>query len=218
MTKLKKALISLGSTFIFIGLLSGWVTYIFYIENEAAPASLPNFYVTTDNILWDRGYVTAKGTWVMELPDKMANPFRTSEIICVYRDKMCRESTAEISNFYSKVLNLNSDLHTILKWDTDQIAYANDSSICNVYYYYINRVTKQVTGVRKPKKDAPKDICDDSDKREIKLNLQNGFDIYWDARQKSMSSFARMTPLVILLLGYLYSLWYIWRRLGKDKP
>ena len=107
MTKLKKALISLGSTFIFIGLLSGWVTYIFYIENEAAPASLPNFYVTTDNILWDRGYVTAKGTWVMELPDKMANPFRTSEIICVYRDKMCRESTAEISNFYSNSFTLS---------------------------------------------------------------------------------------------------------------
>jgi hypothetical protein len=216
MTKLKRALLSLGSTLILAGFLSGWVTYILYVENKAAPVSLPSFYVTTDSNLWDRGYVTANGTWVMEAPDKMANPVRTSKIVCVLRDRVCRESTAEITNYYSKLLNLELDLHDILKWESDQIAYTNDSSICNIYYYYINRVTKQVTGVRKPKKDAPRDLCGDSDKREIKLNLQNGFDIYWDARQKSMPSFVRMTPLVIFLLGYLYSLWYIWRRLGKN--
>jgi hypothetical protein len=217
MTKLKKVLLSLGLTLILTGLVSGWVTYILYIENEAAPVSLPGFYVTTDNFLWDRGYVTANGTWVMEAPDMMANPIRTSKIVCILRDRVCRESTAEITNYYSKVLNLEIDLHDILKWESDQIAYTNDSSICNIYYYYINRVTKQVTGVRKPKKDAPKDVCGDSDKREIKLNLVNGFDIYRDARQKSMSSFARLAPLVIFLMSYLYFLWYIWRRLGRNR-
>lgn len=216
MTKLKKALLSLGSTAILVGLLSGWVTYILYVENEAAPVSLPRFYVTTDNYLWDRGYVTASGTWVMEAPDKMANPMRTSKIVCILRDRVCRESTAEITNYYSKLLNLEFDVHDILKWDADQIAYTNDSSICNVYYYYINRVTKQVTGVRKPKNNAPKDTCDHSDKHEIKLNLANGFDIYWDARQKSMSPFLRLAPLAIFLLSYIYLLWYIWRRLGKN--
>lgn len=204
-------------TFIFIGLAFGWTTYILYVENEAAPVSLPSFYVTTDNFLWDRGYVTARGTWVMDAPDKMANPIRTSKIVCVLRDRVCRESIAEITNYFSRSLNLEMDLHDILRWDPDQIAYQNDSSVCNIYYYYINRVTKQVTGVRKPKKDSPKDVCSESDKREIKLNLVNGFDIYWDARQKSMSSFARLTPLILSLLGYIYLLWYIWGRLGKKQ-
>lgn len=216
MTKLKKVLLSIGSTLILAGVLSGWVTYILYVENEVAPVSLPGFYVTTDNFLWERGYVTAKGTWVMELPDKMANPMRTSNIVCIQRDRICRESTAEITSYYAKALNLEQDIHEISRWDSEQISYINDSSICNVYYYYINRVTKQVTGIRKQKKDAPKDGCADLDKHDIKLNLVNGFDVYWAARQNAMSSLARVAPIVFFLLGYLYLLWYIWRRLGKN--
>lgn len=217
MSILKRITISFIASCLVFALMAGWFLYILHVEDAVAPASLPRFYITTDRNLWDRGYVSASGTWVMESPDEMANPIRTSKITCVYRDKVCRESTAEITNLFSRQLSLNTDIHQIIKWDSDQIVYENDESICNVYYYFLNRVTKQVTGIRKPKKDAPKDTCGKYEERDIKLNLVNGFDVYWKIKQEAMSPFKRVTPLALLLLVGLYSQWFIWRRLGKSK-
>lgn len=212
---LKKLLFSFIVSLISLALVAGWVSWVLHVEDEAAPASLPSFYITSERSAWDRGYVTASGTWVMELPDVMANPIRTSKIVCIYADKICREATAEFTHLFSKQLNIHVDIHDVVKWDSDQIVYVNDEAICNVYFYYLNRVTKQVTGVRKSKKDAPKDICDKYTDNEIRLKLADGFDVYWAAKQGAMSPFARMTPIALLLLAFLFSIWFIWKRLGK---
>jgi hypothetical protein len=90
MTKSSKILFSFFITGIAFSMLSAWVLYIFHLESQVAPASLPSFSLTTDDVLWNGGYVSAKGTWTMEAPDEMGYPIRTSEIICTYRDKLCR--------------------------------------------------------------------------------------------------------------------------------
>src|SRR6187399_3140987 len=47
--------------------------------------------------LWDRGYVSAVGTWVFEGDTKQAFPHQTTDIKCYRETKECKSAQAEIA-------------------------------------------------------------------------------------------------------------------------
>jgi hypothetical protein len=153
--------------------------------------------------LWNQGYVVLEGTWVMD-GDKHAYPLNKSKIVCRSETKECTDSQASIqTGFGSPQLNVNEDVHSITRWDSDTLTYKGGSALCVDYVYTVSRSTKQVTGIRtiKPGSDS---TCNDFSK-EIRLRLTNGFDVYQQLQKE-----ARPEALNIMIFVLTF-LWGIFR-------
>jgi len=187
--------------------------YNLYIKS-VAPVSMPFFSLTTDDQMWNKfGYVTADGTWVMEKPDVMYSPFMANKIICVKREGVCRDAEASVdAHGGTSYLRVNLDEFPIIKWDDSQIIYTNNSPECVTYIYSINRETKQVTGIRKPRPNANLESCKDIEKNEIKLKLVSGFDVWQEQISEHTNVFLNVFILILIGLSYLAGMYLAWRR------
>ena len=109
----------------------------FSIVNSLTPIKLPvgpHVYVDA----WDRGFVSATGTWTME-NDRPAFPVQTSNIRCYRDDKSCTAAQAEIA--FGDTLHLETYNYDITKWDNTTILFRTDAA-CVEYIYTIDRANK----------------------------------------------------------------------------
>lgn len=205
----------LGYTVLTFVALFYFLRYQEYKAQSIVPVNLPSFQLLADDNFWHKwGYVTAKGTWIFESGDK-ANPLSTSEIGCIKSEKVCRDATAIVSNFGfsgSPFLNVDKTTFNILKWDDTQIIYTDTQPTCVYYLYTINRITKEVSGVRKTKTNADPNACESVEKKDFHLRLVSGSKVYQAELEKVTSMPLIWSILIGSLIFWLGGLYLIWKR------
>jgi len=212
---LKKSLYSIGLTALLLVILYIFITFQIHKVRDAVPVSLPSKSLNADDIFWNKfGYVTAKGTWTMASPDTMGNPLRTSEIVCQKKEAVCREGYASLFQFNSGTpfLNVSVENYPIIKWDDSQIIYTDNLPSCTYYLYTINRITKEVSGVRRPKSKVDENLCKDVEKKEMQLRLVDGYDVVKAETDKVESFNFDRVILIACGLMWLMGLVIIWRK------
>lgn len=214
----KKILFSIGLTVAVFVFLVSLIMLQAHRIRDAVPVSLPMFTLNTDDLLWNKlGYVSAKGTWTFVAPDVMGGPFRTSEIICDKRQGECRESIASLFylSYGTPFLTTNLENYQILKWDNSQIIYTESKAECVYYVYTINRITKEVSGVRRPKPNADQKICENIEKKEMQLRLVDGLEVIRSETAKVDSTASIWITFGSTGLAWLIGLYFIWRKPKK---
>jgi hypothetical protein len=124
--------------------------------------------------LWDRGYVSAVGTWVFEDDTKQAFPRQTTDIKCYRETKECQSAQADIA---FDILTVQTETFPITSWDSQSIVYVSNDPMCVTYTYTISRSTNRVTGRRQPKpsSSSTESACEPFEKRTFNLSLRDGF-------------------------------------------
>lgn len=113
---------------------------------ESAPVVLPPLHVLLD--LWDRGFVSATGTWTI-IGDAMAWPEQTSEVTCLKNTGLCTLATAMVfGKGTSRQISVDTEQHEIERWDEYEIVTKPYQHTCTRYVYRINRTQKSVSGLR----------------------------------------------------------------------
>jgi hypothetical protein len=125
---------------------------------------------------------SADGTWVFEdSNEKMADPIQATEIKC-YRDMgLCIEATAFIS-FDHALLNVVSEIFEVERWDEYEIVTKPHDFHCTRYVIRINRQQQSVKKLRSTLRT--KELCKGLDIEDKYIKLINGFDEWWDFKQK----------------------------------
>jgi hypothetical protein len=137
---------------------------------------LPGLHVFV--VLWDRGYVSAKGTWVI-VGEKSGLPLQTTEINCHKDLGLCFESTA-ILNVENSFLSVSPNHYKIERWDRHEILTKPDNSAqCVRYTMRIGRLKKSATGLRLRTND--KRECKDFSP-ELHLKLVDGLEVMKQVR------------------------------------
>ena len=184
-----------------------------YVEtlllNSKYPVDLPSYSFNVWE--WDSS-VDVSGTWKIENDDD-AHPLQTTKISCEKREKICRSHTALLSTLSSGLfsrpfLYILNDTYDIIKWDDTEIIFVDDSPSCVSYVHSINRLTKQVTGLRTKKVPAQDDLCKTIFEKEIKIKLVDGFINLMEERQKEGVSLIVLSSLpTVFFLALLYLIW-----------
>ena len=161
----------------FAGSLAILVVVSGVVDRRGSPR-LQSGHVFTD--FWDRGYVSAVGTWVFEDDTKQAFPRQTTDIKCYRETKECRSAQAEIA---MDMLTVQTDRFPITSWDSQSIVYVSNDPLCVSYTYTISRSTNRVTGQRQPKPSSSAEpSCASFEKRTFNLSLRDGF-LVWQQLQ-----------------------------------
>ena len=153
-----------------VGSLAIFVVATHVMDQRGYP-QLPSGRVFTD--LWDRGYVSARGTWVFEDDTKEAFPRQTTDIRCYRETKECQSAQADIA---FDILSLQTENFPITSWDSQSIVYVSNEALCVTYTYTFSRSTNRVTGQRKPQASSSSESsCEPFEKRTFNLSLRDGF-------------------------------------------
>lgn len=178
-----------------------------YVSHKV-PVSLYGYSLFVD--FWDRGYVSAEGTWVIE-NEKHAFPLNTSSITCSRETGFCTDSSARVQTGTGTAsLNVEAETHQITKWDNDTLTYTTDTR-CVDYVYTINRATKQISGLRKVNAKSDPETCSGLE-NELRLRLTNGFDVYWKMQEEAFphAYFWLFAGTIFAFGGY--SIWRVFTR------
>lgn len=147
------------------------------IDRRGSPR-LQSGQVFTD--YWDRGYVSAVGTWVFEDDTKQAFPRQTTDIKCYRETKECQSAQAEIA---MDMLTAQTEHFPITSWDSQSITYVSNDPLCVSFTYTISRSTNRVTGQRQPRPSSSTEpSCASFEKRTFNLSLRDGF-LVWQQLQ-----------------------------------
>lgn len=175
-----------GFIWLLIGLLgSAFIAFItmWIVERQSLPRIASGGSVFTS--FWDRGYVSAKGTWIIE-DSKQAFPRQTTEIKCYRDEKECQSAQAEIT--FGDTLSVQTERFSVTTWDNNTIVYTSTEPSCVSYIYTISRASERVTGQRKPKQAAD-DLCKQVlEQRVLNLTMRDGFQVWQQLQQETMSS------------------------------
>jgi hypothetical protein len=165
------------------------------------PTSLPSFHVFTD--LWDSGYVSASGTWVIS-GERLGFPEQTSKINCDRSLRTCTEATAILSGGGGdRRLSVDIDTYEIERWDEHDIATKPLQFGCTRYVTRLNRLQKSVTAIRSTTSNDG--MCSGTDRAEKYLVLTDGFKVYWELEQERREKWREITKISPDLLNVLES-------------
>lgn len=187
---LRKAARILGVILLASATLAVFITASESYVKDKVPVYVGGYHVYTDS--WDRGYVSLEGTWVMD-GSSPAFPLQKSKIVCDYERKDCMESRAMVSG---STLLVDQDSYEIAQWDARNLTYITDAGCVN-YVYSVDRITKQVSGIRTIKSGMETE-CKDVEK-ELKLRLTDGYDVYWKLQEKARPVALNVAVLVFIL-------------------
>jgi hypothetical protein len=178
--------------------LTGWIALVLLIGlagsigvvaiagsaiDDATKVRLPSGpIVFTDS--WDRGYVSAEGTFVID-NDRQAFPLQITKMQCYRDDKACTVAMAEVG--FGNTLNLELSTQAISLWNSTTIHIRTDAT-CVEYIYTIDRANKRVLGTRSKKQGVTG--CDVFDSKPLTLTLANGFDVWWKLNQEAIAKYS----------------------------
>lgn len=186
----RKSVRIIGVVLLGIGASAVLVTVSESYVKDNVPVLLGGHHIFTD--LWDSGYVSLTGTWVMD-NSAPAFPLQVSEIVCHQESKDCVESRAEVAG---RTLVVSQDRYQITQWDARNLTYIS-SADCVDYVYSVDRLTKQVSGIRTIK-SGMEDQCRDVEK-ELKLRLTDGFEVSWKLQEQARPVALNVIALVLIL-------------------
>jgi hypothetical protein len=180
---------------LFIGILgSAFIGFVAItsIEYQSLPKISSGGSVFTS--FWDRGFVSATGTWIIE-DTKQAFPRQTTEIKCYRDEKECLSAQAEIT--FGDTLSVQTERMRITSWDANTIVYASTEPTCVTYVYTITRASERFTGQRRPKQSTD-DACKMLEQRVLNLTMRDGLQV-WQQLQNEIA--AKTYPLMWAALG-----------------
>jgi hypothetical protein len=147
--------------------------------------------VITDR--WDRGFVSADGTWTL-VDEDMAAPEQTSNITCERAQAACREARATVSGKGSSRL-LTVDLYTfeIELWSDREIVTKPLQFGCAGTVHRWERATKSVTAVRST--TSNEGSCRAVERREDRLTLEDGNEVSKKLLERQREAWRRIVQV-----------------------
>lgn len=146
------------------------------------PPMLPGMKMALSE--WDKGNVSAAGTWTSEGRPEW-NPSQVTSLFC-WRDwKLCVEATAEYSDGVRSI-GVSQRSFSIAHWDEVEIVTERERDSCPVSAIRIDRATQAVTGIRLP--DKMSEQCDRSSTGII-LRLTDGMMLSFQAMASNLARF-----------------------------
>ncbi len=145
-------------------------------------------------------FVTVKGTWTRTdlTNDTIANPLQTSNIECKKEEKRCVEALAYVSD---SVLLSDVVEYDIQSWTSDAIVLRRDFP-CATEIFTVDLNTKTVSGAGKRINEKTlfcKPVSPSGSENERGAwgyRLSNGFQTYWELRQKARPLLLRVVQSV----------------------
>ena len=192
------------------------------LESNAVPVS---FGYTKDFSAeqWDSGYFHAKGSYkntsAVEDGDEMVP--QVDEITCTKQANTC---TIAIADVYDHFLHLDVTTFDVETWNDKQITFFDDSSVCAVSSFTIDRTSLSFNILSRKKavipeyaQKSPLHPCDNLKDRNI--TLADGFPIYWHLRQRfeQRNGLYFHALLFVMNAAYFGGLLLWWRRRRQAK-
>jgi hypothetical protein len=145
---------------------------------------------TVDVDSWDKGFVSADGSWLPERePERilfltLSRPLNISNIICIRQSEICEVATTKLNQsavgggYY---FSLDVDRLAIKSWSSSTLEFSIGDPLfhCFIETYVITRSTRTITGLSTAdgKCDPPKGMSRIADMRPLKLSFVNGSDL-----------------------------------------
>lgn len=159
--------------------------------------------------LWDKGYVSATGTWIAEGSDDLHDRINMSQVVCHADRKECTDSRASVNSINSGTphLHINQDVHQITSWSDEMLVYKSGTP-CVEYVYTLSRATKQLTGARTLRPGADPGQCGGLAPR-LAVRMGEGNKEYWSSLNEARPVALNITALVLVLLIAARRVWRI---------
>jgi hypothetical protein len=151
---------------------------------------------SVETSLWERGYVTANGTWVAESGED-ARPLQYTSVACYRSDNTCRSATAEV--LANSTLSLDTATYKVAQWSDTTLMFVNSDSPCTDFTYTISRANQRVVGTRAPKRSLA-EYCTE-DERTVQLTLVDGAKV---TKAQEQEADARAQPVAWASLAALW--------------
>ncbi|HEV2557866.1 MAG TPA: hypothetical protein VGU45_04500 [Microvirga sp.] len=175
-----------------LAIVSGWR---YYVETQVPVKLRPGGSVET--AMWDRGYVAANGTWVVE--NGPARPLQFTNIGCFRSDNTCRAATAEIAG--GNILSLETATYKVTRWSETTLIFVNNDAPCADYTYTISRANQRVVGTAAPRRNTA-ESCP-AGEEALQLSLVDGARV---TRTLEQEANARAQPVAWASLAALWVL------------
>jgi hypothetical protein len=174
-------------------ILFGWI----FVVNHTLPTSIGlHSFGKVDVDAWDKGFVSAEGTWRPERkPERilfltLSKPLNISKIRCVRQSGFCEVATATLdrSASYGDYLDLELYPIEIKKWTSTTLEFSvgDPSFHCFIETYVITRSTQTITGLStadgKCDGPLPKGISRVADMNPLQLSFVAGSDLVLRSR------------------------------------
>ena len=172
-------------------IVAGWR---YYVDTQVPVKLRAGGSVETN--LWDRGFVTANGTWVTE-NDGQSDALQYTNLACYRSDGTCRAATAEI--LAATTLSLNTVTYKITRWSETTLMFTNSESPCTEFTYPISRANQRIVGTRSSKKSAD-EACPVADE-VVQLTLVDGAKV---TKAQEQEANARAQPVAWASLAALW--------------
>jgi hypothetical protein len=156
--------------------------------------------------LWDKGTVSATGTWTM-LNDRPADPIQVTQLRCYRETGLCFEASAKYS--LGKYISAEFFPRVIESWTKDVITYSESSALCVVIHYTISRNSNQVTGRRVAIKPTPQG-CEGMRQTDVDLAMVDGFEVWRTERDRAMPWTLIGALEALLVVGGICLIAWIW--------
>jgi len=205
-------LLGLGAA-VLIGWLCVMAAYFFIydvFERRAIPVAVTPFKDFYER--WEEGYVSLAGSFASDTIDpKEELPLQTSKITCIKETKTCRIATASIIN--SSQVAVDDDTFDIKSWTDQLIAFDDDSAICSVQHYTVNRAAQSLQITSKKKPNVTEKVCQTM-LDEQHITLQKGWDVYWAKVQAYEGKNGLYFHLLLVAMNgaYIAAMLYLFRR------
>jgi hypothetical protein len=188
-----------------LAIVQGWHYYV----DTQVPVKLRGGG-SVETSLWERGYVTANGTWVVESGQE-ARPLQYTSVACYRSDNTCRSATAEV--LASSTLSLDTATYKVAHWSETTLMFVNSDSPCSEFTYTISRVNQRVVGTRSPKRNAAESCTEDEG--TLQLTLVDGAKV---TRAQELEANARAQPVAWASLAalWVFVLSGLFRRPGRS--
>lgn len=162
---------------ILLALLLGLSIYLFVkstgVENII---SLPSY---SYNDLKDYGYdyITIEGTLTSDGKDGVASELNTNKFVCDRPKGTCELIQGEV--FDDSLLTLYNETFTIESWDSNFIVFKTqaDNTSCVIWTYRIDRVKKELIGVREKATNYNYDKCMGIGLEKFTVKVVDGWDV-----------------------------------------
>ncbi len=122
-------------------------------------------------------YVTIKGTLISTSEESIASPLNSNEFTCDNSTRECRLVQAEL--FAGNLLTVYTESFMIESWDDNFIIFKTDpsGSQCVTWTYRIDRVKKELIGVRAPVDNYNYEVCMGIGLEDFQIKLVDGWDV-----------------------------------------
>ncbi len=181
-----------------LAIVSGWR---YYVETQVPVKLRPGGTVETS--MWDRGYASANGTWVVE--NGPARPLQFTNIGCFRADNTCRAATAEIAG--GNILSLETATYKVTRWTETTLIFVNTDVPCAETTYTISRANQRVVGTTVTRRSAA-EACPEAEET-VQLSLVDGARVTRNLEQEANAraqpvAWASLAALWVLVLSCLF--------------